>query len=186
MRFFIALEIPQSTRDELDKVQQNIKQLIPEAKLTDNNKLHITIAFIGDQTDNLMGQIIKTIQNAVLDIQSFSLTPSYIDGFPSIHNPNILWVGVKGDVDKLIILTERIRDGLGKLNLDVDHRRFIPHIAIAKFKNYHIPEQAERELQTMIFGEFQAIPITSIKLFESVPDNGFHKHNTLAEIPLEN
>lgn len=185
MRFFIALELPEQSREELKKVQDSIKQLIPSAKITDTEKLHITIAFIGDQPDSLKDSFVEAIKNAVEGIPPFTLTPSYLDGFPSIHNPNILWAGVKGDVDKLIVVTERIRDRLRELNVDVDQRRFVPHIAIAKFRNYHTPEQVERELQTMIFGEFEPIVISSIKLFESAPDNGFHKHNTLAEVSLK-
>jgi 2'-5' RNA ligase len=184
MRFFIALELPQSSRNQLREVQQNIKKLIPQAKLTDNDKLHITITFIGDQPDEFKESLIQIIKTAVQGISPFNLTPSYIDGFPNIHNPNILWVGVKGDIDKLIIITERIRDGLRDYNLDVDQRRFVPHIAIAKLRNFHTEDSIEHELQTMIFGEFNSINVTSIKLFESIPDEGFHKHNTLAEIPL--
>jgi hypothetical protein len=36
----------------------------------------------------------------------------------------------------------------------------------------------------MIFGDFEPITISAIKLFASVPDNGFHKHNTLATVHL--
>jgi 2'-5' RNA ligase len=95
-------------------------------------------------------------------------------------------VGVKGDVDKLLVITDRIRDGLRDMKLQIDERRFVPHIAIAKVNNYQTPEEIERQLQTMIFGEFQPITINSVKLYESVADGGFHKHNTLAQIPLEN
>lgn len=184
MRFFIALDIPPESKDQIKKVQESIKQLIPEARLTDNDKLHITISFIGEQPDQLQQNLTGIINKAVSDIPTFNLTPSYLDGFPTIHHPNILWVGVKGDVDKLLIINERIRDGLRDRQIQVDGRRFIPHIAIAKFSNYYTPEEIEHQLQTMIFGQFDPITINSIKLFESVPDQGFHRHNTLAEIPL--
>lgn len=184
MRFFIALDIPEESKSQLRAVQESIKTLIPEAKLTANDKLHITIAFIGEQPDQLQQNLEQAIKAAVTDISPFSLTPSYIDGFPSIHHPNTLWVGVKGDVDKLLVITDRIKDGLRGLNLQVDERRFVPHIAIAKFSDYHTPEAVEKNLQTMIFGDFKTITINSIKLYESVADGGFHKHNTLAEIQL--
>ncbi len=185
MRFFIALEVPENSRQELTQLQQALKKLIPEARLTDNDKLHITIAFIGEQPDTLKDSLIKILKDAALGIKAFEVTPAYFDGFPVIHNPHTLWVGVKGDVDKLIIITERIRDGLSDLGLPVDQRRFVPHIAIAKTSNFHLSDSTEQQLQVLISKPLSPITVSSIKLFESVADEGFHKHNTLAEIPLE-
>ncbi len=184
MRFFIALEVPENSRQELTQIQLKLQKLIPDARLTDNDKLHITIAFIGEQPDDLKDRLIEVIKVAVQAIHHFSLTPAYIDGFPTIHNPHTFWVGVKGDIDKLIILTERIRDGLRDLGLEVDQRRFVPHIAIAKTSGYHLSDSTEQQLQVLISEPLSPITVSSIKLFESVADESFHKHNTLAEIPL--
>ncbi len=184
MRFFIALEVPENSRQELNQIQQQLKKLVPEVRPTDNDKLHITIAFIGEQPNTLKNQLVEVINKAVVGIRFFSLTPAYLDGFPTIHNPHTFWVGVKGDIDKLFILRERIKDGLNDLGLQVDERRFVPHIAIAKTRDYQLNESTEKQLQVLISQPLSPITVTSIKLFESVPDEQFHKHNTLAEIPL--
>lgn len=42
----------------------------------------------------------------------------------------------------------------------------------------------KRNLEKIMACFFEPIPITSIKLFESVPSGSFHTHNTLAQIPL--
>lgn len=184
MRFFIAIEIPKNSRQELKALQDEIKDLIPEAMITENEKLHITVAFIGEQPEDLKGQLAGVIKEAVKGLRSFSLTPAFLDGFPSIHNPHTVWVGVKGDIDKLFVLRERIKDGLNNLKIQTDERRFIPHIAIAKTYKFHLTEEAEKKFQSLMFDTFSPIGVHSIKLFESVPDEGFHKHNTLAEIPF--
>lgn len=185
MRFFIALEIPPESRQELEYVQQQLKQLFPEIRLTDNNKLHLTIAFIGDKPDKMKEPLIAAINRAAKNLASFEVTPAYLDGFPHLHGAQILWVGVKGDIDKLFIVRERVKDELVKLGLDVDERRYVPHIAIAKAKWFDLQPQEERELEKTMNWTFKPIQITSIKLFESIPEEGFHEHNTLAEIPLQ-
>lgn len=184
MRFFIALELPEEGKQQLKKLQFRVKQLIPDIRLTDSDKLHITIAFIGEQPDQVKNQLLEAMGQATTGITPFSVTPGYLDGFPTIHHPHTLWIGVKGDVDKLIILTERIKDALQDLELAVDRRRFIPHIAIGKFGQYHLDETTENKLQELMLHHFAPIPIEDIKLFESVPDRGLHEHNTLAEIKL--
>jgi len=50
---------------------------------------------------------------------------------------------------------------------------------------FHINRELEIELEkTITENPLQPIKVTSIKLFESVPNEGFHKHNTLAKIKL--
>ena len=184
MRFFIALEIPEKNRKQLNKVQQELRSIIPNARITDNEKLHLTLAFLGQQPDDLKDQLVEIIKKAAFKISPFEVTPAYIDGFPNIHHPHTLWVGVKGDVDKLILLGENLEDSLQKLHLPVDTRRFIPHIAIAKVSGLTIKDQLEIDLREVMTTHFEPIKITQIKLFESIADKGFHKHNTLAEIEL--
>lgn len=186
MRYFIALEIPEEAKKRLQIVQEGLKKLIPQARLTDNDKLHITIAFIGEQPEDSKLKLTECLEKSAHDTQPFKLTPGFIDAFPNLHHPRIIWVGVKEDVDKLFLLRERIKDNLVDLQLDVDERRYTPHIAIAKIRgNYHLSKEIEQELEKLISSQtFEPIFIDSVKLFESIPEHGFHQHNTLSQIPL--
>ena len=187
MRFFIALEIPEESKKELQAVQEKLENLIPKIRLTDPGKLHLTLSFIGEQSNTLQLQLTQIIQAAASGVASFQITPAYLDGFPNLHHPHTIWVGVKGDIDKLLFIRERIKDGLADMKLTVDERRFTPHIAIAK-SNHHIKISRELEtgLEKIMAQSFDPIQIQSIKLFQSIPEHGFHRHNTLAEIFLSN
>lgn len=184
MRFFIALEIPEENKQKLKLIQQKIAEFVPEARVLDNNKLHLTLAFIGEQPGDLRMSLAKVIADAALGQKPFEVTPSYIDGFPHLHNARVIWVGVKGDIDKLMIIRHKIKDGLTTLRQDVDERRFVPHIALAKGKNLKISKSQEDNLQKFMQSQFAPIRVDSLKLFESIPNHGLHQHNTLAEIKL--
>ncbi len=185
MRFFIALEIPNENKPQFQAIQAKLHTLIPQVKLTDVDKIHLTLAFIGEQPEEFKDKLIEVITKASFQIPPFEITPAYIDGFPNIHHPNVLWVGVKDDIDKLFIIAERIRDQLDYLNLPTDERRFTPHISIAKLNNnFEVDRNLEEALEKITTEELDPIKVTSIKLFESAPDGGLHKHNTLAEIKL--
>lgn len=185
MRFFIALEIPEQNKSQFQAIQAKLRILIPQARLTALDKIHLTLAFVGEQPDQVKDQLTDIIKNAAQHVPSFEVTPAYIDGFPTLHKPQVLWVGVKGDIDKVLLIRERIKDELATLHLPADERRFVPHITIAKFNNhFQIDRNLEVSLEKMMAVYFDPIQITSIKLFESVPNEGFHKHNTLAEVKL--
>lgn len=185
MRFFVALEIPEESKEQIKAVQNLLKQIIPEVKLTDPDKLHLTIAFVGEEDSSLQNSLTQVLKISAENIPAFTVTPAYIDGFPSLHHASTFWLGVKGDLDKLMILREKIKDGLGKLGIPVDERRYVPHIAIAKASNFEITPSQEEKLQAINFSNFAEIKISSIRLFESIPQQGFHSHNTLAEIKLD-
>ncbi len=185
MRFFIALEIPEQNKAQFQAIQTKLRTLIPQARLTDLDKIHLTLAFLGEQPDALRDKLTQLIQAATSKVISFEVTPAYIDGFPNIHHPQVLWVGVKGDIDKVLLIRERIKDGLENLHLPVDERRFIPHITIAKMNNHlNVGTNLEEDLEKIMTEDLTPIQISSIKLFESIPNKGFHKHNTLAEVRL--
>ncbi len=186
MRFFIALEIPSENRLQFQAIQAKLHTILPQARLANFEKIHLTLAFLGEQPDELRDKLTQLIQAATSGVASFEVTPAYIDGFPNIHHPQVLWVGVKGDIDKVLLIRERIKDALGNLHLPVDERRFIPHITIAKLNNsIKVDQKLEVELEKLMAMPFEPIKISSIKLFESVLEEGFHKHNTLAEVKLE-
>lgn len=185
MRFFIALEIPEESRKELEEVQKQLKEIIPHVRLTNNSKLHLTIAFVGEQPDKIKDDLVEVLKKSAENIPPFEITPSFLDGFPHLHSAHTFWAGVKGDIDKLMVIRERVKDGLISLGLPTDERRYTPHIAIAKIKEgFKLYPEQEKKMQEMMLNSFAPIKISSLKLFESIPEAGFHTHNTLAEIPL--
>lgn len=181
----MALEIPSENLAQFQSIQASLHTLIPQIRLTALDKIHLTLAFVGEQSDQLQGNLIKIIQDAAAGISAFTVTPAYLDGFPTIHHPDCLWIGVNGQIDKLLLIRERIKDSLESLHLPIDERRFIPHITVAKINsNLQIDRQLEADLEKIMSAHFDPIEISSIKLFASIPQGGFHKHNTLAEIKL--
>lgn len=185
MRFFIALELAEKNKEEIRALQEKLGIALPQVKLTDYKKLHFTIAFIGEHRDDIKEPLAQIINQATENIHPFAITPSFLDGFPRLHEPHTLFLGVKGDVDQLFFLQERIKDGLMKLHLEVDNRRFVPHIAVAKLFDSTLSLAKEEELeQLVISSNLSPIEVGSVKLFESVADEGTHIHNLLAEIRL--
>ena len=85
MRFFIALEIPKENLLQFQAIQAKLHTLIPRLNLTNFEKIHLTLAFVGEQPEELKKELIEVISSSVQDIPPFEVTPAYIDGFPSIH-----------------------------------------------------------------------------------------------------
>lgn len=114
MRLFIALGIPSENLLQFQAIQSKLRTLIPQARLTDLGKIHLTLAFLGEQPDALRDKLAVIIQEASENIPSFKVTPAYIDGFPNLHHSQVLWVGVKGDTEKPSQNRSKIGSKFGK------------------------------------------------------------------------
>ena len=183
MRFFIALEIPKENLPSFQAIQDRLHTLLPQARLTNLEKIHLTLAFVGEQPEELKGKLIELIRNSVKNTPPFAVTPAYIDGFPNIHEPQVLWIGTKGDIDKILLIAKRITEGLEDLNLPIDERRFIPHITIAKELTEAVTHTvlAEATQQWAHFEGEAAFRVESLTLVRQVSDN---RWDDLAPIPL--
>lgn len=184
MRFFIALDIPEDSTAQIVDIQNKLRAILPNLSLTYPEKFHLTLAFVGEHPEELKNPLVDILNKSAQGIPPFSVTPCCLDGFPHFHSANILWLGVKGEIDKLIKIRHHIKDGLTQLGLDTDSRRFIPHIAIAKARDLKITFEQEKLLEKIIPENLDPIRVDAIKLYESIPNEGLHQHNTLAEIKL--
>ena len=118
--------------------------------MTDSKKISVK--------DLPKNNLIQILQEAAKGILPFKVTPSYIDGFPHLHSANTLWIGINGEIDELYKLRHHIKDGLQSLNLPVDQRRFVPHIAIAKLGNdFELSESVEKRLEELMNKPFSPI-----------------------------
>lgn len=57
MRFFIALEIPEENKPQFQSIQAKLHTLIPQARLMALEKIHLTLAFIGEQPDDFKDKL---------------------------------------------------------------------------------------------------------------------------------
>lgn len=124
-RLFIAIDLP-------EKLQGQVSSLfygLPGARWTPAAQLHLTLRFIGEVDGHLFRQIIDTLET--VSFSPFALQFADLGTFPPRRHPNILWVGVRSN-DALRQFQRRLETRLVKLGLEPEHRKFHPHLTIAR------------------------------------------------------
>ena len=71
MRLFIAIELPASFKNEVDRIQKEVKQLSSGGRFVPKENFHITLHFIGE-SQNLVGAA-EAMAEAVRGIRPFEL-----------------------------------------------------------------------------------------------------------------
>lgn len=134
-RLFIAAEPPDSVRGELFHELEPLRSLWRFVKWEPDDKLHITIKFLG----NVPGVKREAIHTALDDIsgkmEPFPVILGGLGVFPNERRPRVLWIGVRTGRDELNTLYERIEESLATIGFSREKRRFSAHITIGRIKH---------------------------------------------------
>ncbi len=135
IRSFIAIELTGEVKSGLHKIQAAlklhghtfVKWVIPE-------DIHLTLKFLGNISTQKVAEITKVIEEASQEACTFRVTIGRLGAFPNFRRPRVLWVGVGGEVEKLVMLQQRIDHGLKPLGFVPETRPFAPHLTLARLR----------------------------------------------------
>lgn len=128
MRCFISIEMPESIRNELLRVQEGLPDAI--MKRVEPQNMHLTLAFLGELTDlevNRAKEALKMVKQ-----EGFTAHLGRIGVFPSEDYIRVVWVSLE-PAEKLKEINKKIVSAIKSI-VRVDER-FESHITLARIKN---------------------------------------------------
>ena len=126
-RLFVAIELPDPLKTAIRELQSGL----PNARWLNADGLHLTLAFIGDVDDETQHRIGAGLNN--VRATEFSMDLRRLGHFPPRGAPRVLWVGAAPEVS-IVALAEVVRSTLRNIGLAIEHRKFLPHVTIARFR----------------------------------------------------
>ncbi len=102
-------------------------------KWVDQDKLHITLHFLGDTSPELVSATGKILEETVPGFTSPEVVFRGLGLFRSIRDPRVLWIGMDPDriLQDLKSMLDRKLDGVG---FPAGERKFSPHLTLARIK----------------------------------------------------
>jgi 2'-5' RNA ligase len=136
IRSFIAIELPEAVKTGLQQLQTEltlpsysfVKCVAPEG-------IHLTLKFLGNVSSQKISDITRVMEQASRGVSAFQLQLTEVGAFPNMRRPRVVWVGIKGEVDKLIGWQQRLDDGLVPLGFAKEARPFTPHLTLARLRD---------------------------------------------------
>ena len=166
LRLFIGLKIKEDALNHLLLVRNSLMERYEKPKWEADEKLHLTIRFIGEVeliTKNRISEVFSNYSELLLDKFSFT----HFLSFPNKLNPRVLCVGLKVD-EELYRIVENINSSLSTLGLPKEDKKFKPHITLWRIKNNMNREILETfwnyKFNSHFFG-FSEIALIQSKLF---------------------
>lgn len=147
-RSFIAIELSDEVKSGLRQLQAELKS--PGhifVKWVATEGIHLTLKFLGNISPQKVSEITRVIEQATAGVSPFRLKVSEVGGFPNLRQPRVLWVSVGGEVEKLLVLQQRIDNGLVPLGFAKEARPFTPHLTLARVREGALSQDRQ------VFGE---------------------------------
>ena len=129
-RMFFALWPNDEVRKEIASVAKQAAQH-HQGKLMRTNNLHLTLAFLGNVTDD-QRQCVEAMADTI-SITPFSLCLDHIGVFP---RPKVLWLGVKEKPDALMQLSASLGKCAYDCGIKLDEKAYNPHITLMRKVNH--------------------------------------------------
>jgi 2'-5' RNA ligase len=136
IRTFIAVELGSAERRALEQVQERLKseRAGRYVRWVAPASIHMTLKFLGDVEAGQMAALQRAVAGACAGIPPHSLTLEGIGAFPNLRRPNVIWVGVGGDVATTARLAEQIDSACAALGFPRETRPFSAHLTMGRVK----------------------------------------------------
>jgi len=162
IRAFIAVELPEGLKTELTGLKSLLKKTSPPVvKWVDPNSIHITLKFFGEISEDSIDELMLALEESAQGVPLFKLEVSDVGAFPDLRRAQVVWVGVKGEVDKIAQLQQRIESNTEQLGFPRESRVFTPHLTIGRVRNE--ASLTERERLGKILTETKFTALTNIE-----------------------
>jgi len=133
IRAFIAIELPAELRQELARLQAELKaDNRLRIKWVNPDGIHLTLKFLGNIPVSDTDRITQAMTDAARQITPFYLKTETLGAFPNLKRVQVVWVGLGGETDKLKQLQQLIETNLTQLGFAAEQRQFKPHLTLAR------------------------------------------------------
>lgn len=183
-RVFIAVELSEEARGELNALQSSLKKAGADVKWADPENIHLTLHFLGDCGE----QMIPSVKAALIEAASVSL-PFYIglDGvgaFPCVSSPEVIWVGIGEGKREIEALYHSVSSRLARLGIQEEERKFSPHITIGRVRSGRNINYLRKAIEDSPFPSSSSTLVDRVILFSSKLSPGGPIYTPLSEAML--
>jgi len=135
IRSFIAIEIPDDLKNQIENYLSDIKKYAPKLKWIRKDALHITIKFLGNQPPARIENVINSLLPLHKSENPFDLIINELGTFPNKRKPRVFWLGLEAKPRETFFnLFNSIEQALDRIGFEREKRKFSPHLTVARVK----------------------------------------------------
>jgi 2'-5' RNA ligase len=134
VRAFFALDIEEVLRGRLSAVQGRVDCRDAKVNWVPPENLHVTMNFLGDVGDDVMGEVRRAATEAAAGIEPFGFHVRRVICVPPRGQLRMIWAEAADPTGRMEALHDDLAGRLAALGFKEEHRRFKGHITLARVR----------------------------------------------------
>ncbi len=167
MRLFISIEVPEVVKKELAAAQGMLKVAGVDASWTRAEGMHLTLKFLGEVTDQQVPEIMSGLRKALEGAGPLRLEVSGVGTFLNPKNARVVWIGLSGDVEKLMQIQLTVEHAMVLLGMEREERKFTPHLTLGRVRYIRSRDKWIKTLEEIKNISLPGFDVTTISLMKS-------------------
>ncbi len=135
-RIFIAINLPQGVRDELERHIADLALKVPESvRFVALEFLHFTLTFLGDQTDETIGDIVSVMREIIPQFLPPEIAITGIVYGPPGGAPRMIWAMTdEASSEAVSEIKTALEDALAErgVSFEREARKYLGHLTLAR------------------------------------------------------
>ncbi|HEY2821001.1 MAG TPA: RNA 2',3'-cyclic phosphodiesterase [Candidatus Acidoferrum sp.] len=170
MRLFVALQIPDSIRNDYASLIDELRRFDAKAspkkpKWVRPENLHVTLKFIGNTDPAKLDSICAALAN-VGSPQEIRLHFRGVGFFPNAKRPRVVWGGMAAS-ENLATLAHEVDQQIATLGFPAEERAFTPHLTLARLDPPVINSELQAAIEKHAARDFGELHSSEFHLIES-------------------
>lgn len=166
MRTFIALELSNEVREELSRLQEELKKVDADIKWAKAENIHLTLKFLGNVEEAKIEEIKKLLDNISSREKPFETSLFKLGAFPNLNYPRVIWVGIDKGCSEIEKIAGLVETELEKINFSREKRPFSAHLTLGRVKSGKNKAELKEKISSLQV-QPKSCTINNITLFQS-------------------
>lgn len=131
MRVFLALNLPEATRQALWQATAPLRDAGFPIRWVRPEGIHLTLKFLGEVAEQRDPELAAALTRTVRGARALPLALGGFGAFPDFQRPRVVWVGVAPD-PSLELLQNQVEEAFAPLGFPTEARPFRPHLTLGR------------------------------------------------------
>lgn len=183
MRLFIATRFPDAVLREANERVTRVKSRLPPASWVKPEAQHLTLAFLGEQDEAVIGKLTPVVERSLKNVRRFEARLKDCGFFPNPRHARIGWAGVTPE-ESFRNVAATVRNALNESGVQFDQNEFRPHLTMMRIRDPWPPACIETFRGALRNHESAPFTIDHVTLFASQLNPNGAVHTALHEFRL--
>lgn len=173
MRTFIAIEIPEPLKQNLDRSMEALRSNLGDGLIrwVRLESMHLTLKFLGEIELDQVRAIQDILEEIAAMFSSFNLEISGFGCFPNSRRPRVVWTGFESNSSELLQLQAELETRMEGIGFEREQRDYHPHLTLGRVRKGLSRDDMELisvRAQKASIGVLGSFEVEAISLIQSV------------------